>query len=227
MRALGLLAAAVSAAACSDSVSVVMFRSAPVSPSASTVAVDRTTAPADGVTSAVVTVTVLDTFRRPMKGQSVQITFSGSGSVSPTSMTTGPLGTASFSVTASAPTTGTVTATVNPGSSPVTLSMAPVLSFATFYRIGGSISGLSGPGLVLTTPGQPQLAVSASAASFTFAQAVESGATYAVTVVSQPSNQTCWVVNGRGAGPAHRPAPRRWRAAWRPRLRPSRRAPAR
>jgi alpha-tubulin suppressor-like RCC1 family protein/protocatechuate 3,4-dioxygenase beta subunit len=176
----------------------VVFTRAPASASASTVAVDRTTVPADGVTPAVVTVTVLDTIGRPMNGQSVQITYSGSGSVSPASTSTGPLGTATFGVTASAPTTGTVTATVDPGSSPLTLSAAPGLSFATFYRIGGSISGLSGAGLVLTTPGQPPLAVSPLATSFVFTQAVASGATYAVAVASQPSNQTCWVVNGRG-----------------------------
>lgn len=70
----------------------------------------------------------------------------------------------------------------------------------TQYAIGGTIAGLTGSGLVLASPGQPDLVVSAGATSFAFANAVTSGTTYAVTVVQQPTNpaQTCGVASGTG-----------------------------
>ncbi len=65
------------------------------------------------------------------------------------------------------------------------------------YTIGGTVSGLSGTGLVLQINGQV-LPVSAGATSFTFTTAIASGSTFNVTVFSQPSNpaQTCGVTAG-------------------------------
>jgi len=69
-----------------------------------------------------------------------------------------------------------------------------------WYQIGGSISGLSGTGLVLATPGEPNLSVQAGATSFVFANAVPDGVAYAVTVVQQPTtpSQVCVVAHGVG-----------------------------
>ena len=66
------------------------------------------------------------------------------------------------------------------------------------YTIGGTISGLSGTGLILQDNGGNNLPVSADATSFTFTTAVASGGTYNVTVLTQPSNpaQTCGVTAG-------------------------------
>lgn len=74
---------------------------------------------------------------------------------------------------------------------------------ATQYSIGGTVSGLSGSGLVLQDNGGDNLAVSANG-TFTFATKVNSGAAYAVTVLTQPSNpaQTCAVTNGSGTASA-------------------------
>jgi large repetitive protein len=67
------------------------------------------------------------------------------------------------------------------------------------YTIGGSVTGLSGSGLVLRDNQGDDLSVSGS--TFTFATPVASGATYTVTVKTQPSSpaQTCQVSGGSGA----------------------------
>jgi hypothetical protein len=74
------------------------------------------------------------------------------------------------------------------------------LTCTSIYTIGGTISGLSGSGLVLQDNGSNALTVSAGAASFTFSTAIASGGAYSVTVLSQPSNpsQTCRVSSGSG-----------------------------
>jgi hypothetical protein len=74
------------------------------------------------------------------------------------------------------------------------------INCTTTYTIGGTISGLSGTGLVLQNNGGNNLSVSANG-SFTFTTAIASGSTFNVTVFSQPSNpaQTCGVTAG-GSG---------------------------
>src|SRR5260221_9481609 len=70
----------------------------------------------------------------------------------------------------------------------------------TTTTVGGSISGLVGTGLVLQNNGGDNLPVSANATSFTFATAVDSGSSYKVSVLTQPSGpmQNCVVTNGSG-----------------------------
>jgi 6-phosphogluconolactonase (cycloisomerase 2 family) len=65
------------------------------------------------------------------------------------------------------------------------------------YTVGGSVTGLSGTGLVLQDNGGDNLAVSASG-PFTFATKLNSGAAYSVTVMTQPTGQTCTVASGTG-----------------------------
>ena len=69
----------------------------------------------------------------------------------------------------------------------------------TTYTIGGTVSGLSGTGLMLQNNGGNNLAVSANG-GFTFTTPVASGGTYNLTVLTQPSSpaQTCVVTNGSG-----------------------------
>jgi kexin len=68
------------------------------------------------------------------------------------------------------------------------------------YTIGGTLTGLSGTGLVLQLNGSSNLSVSASATTFTFATALAGSANYNVTVLTQPATptQTCSVTNGSG-----------------------------
>ena len=73
---------------------------------------------------------------------------------------------------------------------------------STTYTIGGTVSGLTGTGLVLQDNGDNNLAVGASG-SFTFSAAVASGTTYSVTVLTQPTGQSCTVTNGSGTASAN------------------------
>ncbi len=68
------------------------------------------------------------------------------------------------------------------------------------YTIGGEVSGLRGAGLVLQLNGSDDTRVVRNG-SFIFPTGLESGATYAVAVATQPSNpaQTCTVSSGTGA----------------------------
>jgi hypothetical protein len=63
--------------------------------------------------------------------------------------------------------------------------------------IGGTVTGLTGTGLVLRNNGAGDLAVAADGA-FRFAGLVPAGGTYAVTVATQPTGQLCTVTNGTG-----------------------------
>src|SRR6267154_2416641 len=71
-------------------------------------------------------------------------------------------------------------------------------SRAPTYTVGGTVSGLTGTGLVLQNNGGNDLAVSANGA-FTFLTAQKKGASYSVTVLTQPSGQSCTVSNGTGS----------------------------
>jgi hypothetical protein len=85
---------------------------------------------------------------------------------------------------------------------PVTLAVSCVTNT---YTVGGTVTGLKGSGLVLRDNGGDDRSVSGNG-NFTFATPVASGATYNVTVATQPSSpgQSCIVSNGMGtvgAGP--------------------------
>ena len=67
---------------------------------------------------------------------------------------------------------------------------------ANTYTVGGSISGLSGT-VTLQNNGADNLSTPSNG-SFTFSTPVAEGASYNVTVLTQPSGQTCSVTNGSG-----------------------------
>jgi hypothetical protein len=69
------------------------------------------------------------------------------------------------------------------------------------FNLGGSISGLTTSGLVLTN-GSDTLTVNSGATSFTMPAQVAYGSQYAVTVHAQPTGLTCTVSNGSGTMPA-------------------------
>jgi hypothetical protein len=72
------------------------------------------------------------------------------------------------------------------------------------YTIGGTVTGLTGTGLVLQDNGGDNLAINA-AGTFTFKTAVASGVAYAITVSTQPTGpaQTCAVTSGTGTAAAN------------------------
>jgi hypothetical protein len=72
------------------------------------------------------------------------------------------------------------------------------------YTIGGTVTGLTGTGLVLQDNGGDNLPV-AAAGTFKFATTIAKGGAYLVTVVTQPTNpaQSCAVTSGSGTATAN------------------------
>ena len=77
-------------------------------------------------------------------------------------------------------------------------SPTPVPGFQSF-TVGGTVSGLTGAGLVLQNNGGDDLEITAND-NFTFPTALLDASSYDVSVLTQPSNpsQTCSVTNGTG-----------------------------
>ena len=65
------------------------------------------------------------------------------------------------------------------------------------FTVGGSVTGLVGGGLVLRNNAGNDLTRDADGA-FTFTTAVAAGGAYAVTIATQPANQTCTLANDSG-----------------------------
>jgi len=88
------------------------------------------------------------------------------------------------------------------GTSSVNITSVQV-ACTNLYTIGGTVSGLAGSGLVLLDNGSDSLPVTSN--SFTFPTPLASGASYSVTISSQPSNpaQNCNVTNGTGTANAN------------------------
>ena len=83
-----------------------------------------------------------------------------------------------------------------------TVADAPVTNIAvtcaaSAFTVGGSVSGLSSAGLVLTN-GSDSLAVLANAMEFSMPQALPSGASYNIAVSAHPPARNCSVANGSG-----------------------------
>jgi len=94
--------------------------------------------------------------------------------------------------------------TVSNGDGKATANVTNVsVMCSPLYSIGGTITGLTGPGLVLQDNGGDNLAVSANAATFTFATPLSSGSAYGITVLTQPIGENCAVANGSGTASAN------------------------
>lgn len=77
----------------------------------------------------------------------------------------------------------------------------PAAAAPAAFSVGGSVSGLSGSGLILQINGASDLAVSANG-KFAFPKGLGKGTAYAVTVKASPSapvKQTCMVRQGSGS----------------------------
>ena len=116
---------------------------------------------------------------------------------------TGLVSGANYNVTIlSQPSTPTQTCTVSNGSGTVAsanITSVTVSCVTNSYSVGGTVSGLSGSGLVLQNNGAGNLAISANG-SYTIAASALSGTAYNVSVLTQPSTptQTCTVSNATG-----------------------------
>ncbi|MBX3688782.1 S8 family serine peptidase, partial [Dokdonella sp.] len=107
------------------------------------------------------------------------------------------------SVFAGAPFNGTWTLTASDNAGGDTGSLAewcliPTTATGATYTVGGSVSGLTGSGLVLSLNAGAQTLPVAADGAFTFPTGLTGGASYAVTVGTQPAGQVCNVSNGSG-----------------------------
>jgi 6-phosphogluconolactonase (cycloisomerase 2 family) len=106
------------------------------------------------------------------------------------------------------PTSPALTCTVTNGSGTMgsanitTVAIACTSGSAT-VTVGGTITGLTGSGLVLQDNAGDNLTVAAKATTFTFLTALAPGAAYAVTILTQPAGQTCTVGSGTGTATAN------------------------
>lgn len=67
------------------------------------------------------------------------------------------------------------------------------------YSVGGTVTGLTGSGLVLQVNGANDLSVAAASSNFTFPASVSlGGLLYSVHIKSQPAGQTCTIVDSSG-----------------------------
>jgi 6-phosphogluconolactonase (cycloisomerase 2 family) len=110
---------------------------------------------------------------------------------------------AAYAVTVSTQPTGE-TCTVSGGSGTAGATAVTTVSIvcsSVTVTVGGTIAGLTASGLVLQDNAGDNLTVAAGAATFTFATPVSEGAPYNVTVLTQPTLQTCTVTAG-GSGTA-------------------------
>jgi trimeric autotransporter adhesin len=103
---------------------------------------------------------------------------------------------------ATQPTNPSQTCTVGNGTGTISssnIANVEVACTTSAFSVGGSVTGLAGSGLTLRNNGGNDLALSASG-TFNFTSPVLSGATYQVTVATQPVNpsQTCSVTNSSG-----------------------------
>jgi hypothetical protein len=132
-------------------------------------------------------------------GDSLSLKANGSFAF-PTAVASG----AAYAVTITAqPATPSQVCTVAMGGGTVTnaaITTVTVSCVTNTYKVGGSLVGLTGGGLVLQDDLGDDLPVASGAATFTFATAVASGGAYGVTIKTQPSapTQTCMVVGGTG-----------------------------
>ncbi len=154
----------------------------------------------------VVTYTIGGTVSGLNSGASVTLLDNGASSLKVSAngtftFTTALAGGATYSVTVGTQPTGE-TCTVTNGSGTVgsanVTNVAVACKSSSTFTIGGTASGLiSGRSVTLLDNGGNSLAVTANGA-FTFTTTLATGATYSVTVGTQPTGETCTVTNGSG-----------------------------
>jgi subtilisin-like proprotein convertase family protein len=73
---------------------------------------------------------------------------------------------------------------------------------APTYTVSGNVTGVTAAGLVLQLNGGADLTINANANGFfNFGTGLTAGSVFGVTVLSQPANETCVVINGSGLMP--------------------------
>lgn len=159
----------------------------------STVVLSATNLPANGVTAAMVYVTVHDAFENPVPDAEVSLSASGSGHELTQPAPTDGGGWTFGTIVSNSPGTKTISVSAEG----VLLATALQVTFTPPISIGGTVAGLSGPSLTLTLNGADSVEVMADG-DFSFPSMLYEGDTYAVTIPTQPAGQGCAVVRGTG-----------------------------
>jgi hypothetical protein len=109
-----------------------------------------------------------------------------------------------FNVTVKTQPTGAVcTPSANTGSANSYNSAYVVITCVTDqYTLGGTISGLTAAGLILVNGSDTPLSPAAGATSFVMPDTVGDGDAYGITILTQPTGQTCVVNNATGYMPS-------------------------
>lgn len=82
-------------------------------------------------------------------------------------------------------------------------SQSSTASGTQSYAVAGTLTSLAGgTSIVLQDNGGDDLTLTSNG-TFIFAQNIQAGGTYAVTVLTQPTKQTCTVTNGSGSASAN------------------------
>ena len=84
------------------------------------------------------------------------------------------------------------------GTMPVGGATVQITCAADTFTVGGTLRGLTGSGLVLLDNGTDATTITAGATHFVLPSALAYGTTYALTIGTQPTGQTCTVANGSG-----------------------------
>ena len=84
------------------------------------------------------------------------------------------------------------------GTADVTNVAITCSTLSATYSVGGSISGLHASGLVLQALNDQDITVASGATAFATATPIPVNAVYAVSIKSQPTGQTCTIVNSVG-----------------------------
>lgn len=113
------------------------------------------------------------------------------------SQTTTPGGNYSVAI-ATQPTGETCTVSAGSGMANANVTSIVIACSANSYSVGGTVVGLSASGLVLQDNGGDNLTVQAGSSTFTFATKLSSGTSYDVTVLNQPTGETCAVSSATG-----------------------------
>lgn len=93
----------------------------------------------------------------------------------------------------------TCTAGNNAGTMPAgSINTVVITCVSNVYTVGGSISGLTGSGLILLDNGGDATSIDANATQFKMNTAIAYGGAYAITVQTVPAGLVCRVSNGSG-----------------------------
>ncbi len=106
-----------------------------------------------------------------------------------------------YNVTVGTQPTGQTCTVSNASATGVTANVTNVgvLCAQNTYTIGGTVSGLSGNGLVLKNNAGDPISVLSGSTSFQFDQPIAYGSGYNVTVFQQPTNEACNITNASGS----------------------------